>query len=803
VLSRGRRDVLGTFVAVLLGTAILTLALTLLTSGSPVTPARFGDLAAAVVSPAVRTPADPFPERRPWSSAAAEALAGRLATVPGVTAAVPDRTFYAQPVLGGRPAAVTEGHGWASAALAPYPLVAGRAPAGDKEVVLGRAAGVPVGGPVTLLTATGPSEWTVSGLIAADGVYVADPVAARLSPGVRVIGVLGDPEPAALHPAARSAAAPADAGTVLTGTALGELEPRADARTRWIGLQVLTAMSALGAFACVFVIASTSAYSVSRRRRTFGLLRAVGATPGQIRRSVLREAATVGAAASAAGVTLGVLLAPVIGSVLVDAGFQPPSYQTGPRLWPIAAGLAAGPLVAVLGAAAAARRAARIGPLEALREAEIDARPMTRTRWSAGLACAALGAVAGLLTTLTGDLTDLATYALVSAMAVVVAATLLAPVVVPPLISVLLGPFRGPIGTIARESARTGVRRTASTAAPVLLTVAFAAFIAGNVQTSAGAYAERRAAQVRAGAVLTPDGTPGLTDAAVAAAPGAAALLPADAYLDSTVLAAVGVEPETLARAVPATAAAVRALTTPDAVVLTASRAAQGNHPIGASITVTLGDGEARRLRVAGVIPDRVVPAEMVLSRTTVRAHDPSALTSAVLLPAGMPGAAPLGSRVVDPATYARQADAAEDRLIWIFTVLLIGVSAGYGVLAVANTLLMAATHRIGDIRRLRLAGATPRQVRLALATESAAVVLIGTLLGGASAALALWGSVAGLRAQTGLPVSVSMPWPVLAATVGACLTLAVLTSLVPAAQLGTTRAARAAATRSGSPAGI
>jgi hypothetical protein len=47
------------------------------------------------------------------------------------------------------------------------------------------------------------------------------------------------------------------------------------------------------------------------------------------------------------------------------------------------------------------------------------------------------------------------------------------------------------------------------------------------------------------------------------------------------------------------------------------------------------------------------------------RAHDPSALTSAILLPAGTPAhRAAVGSRVVDVATYARAADAEEDRLV-------------------------------------------------------------------------------------------------------------------------------------------
>ena len=79
----------------------------------------------------------------------------------------------------------------------------------------------------------------------------------------------------------------------------------------------------------------------------------------------MREAATVGAVAGMAGAVLGVLLAPLIGRVLVDVGFEPASFIVGVHLWPVMASLLAGPLVAVAGSLAAARRAAGVGPLEA------------------------------------------------------------------------------------------------------------------------------------------------------------------------------------------------------------------------------------------------------------------------------------------------------------------------------------------------------------------------------------------------------------------------------------------------------
>jgi putative ABC transport system permease protein len=230
------------------------------------------------------------------------------------------------------------------------------------------------------------------------------------------------------------------------------------------------------------------------------------------------------------------------------------------------------------------------------------------------------------------------------------------------------------------------------------------------------------------------------------------------------------------------------ALAAPDTVVLTESRAGQLGRTAGDTVGVTFADGVEVALRVVAVVPGNVVPAEMVLGRDTVRAHDPSALASAVLVPGTPPAHPAIGARVVSVATYAREADAHEDRLVWVFTVLLIVVSAGYGAMAIANTLLMATAQRAGDFRRLRLAGATPRQVLLMVATESTVVVAIGSILGGACAVLALWGSAVGLGEQTGRAVPLVVPWPTLLAVTGACLALALVAGALPARFLAARR---------------
>src|SRR3954466_16038643 len=85
------------------------------------------------------------------------ALAARLAAVPGVSAAIGDVSVPAR--IGPRAAVA---HGWSSAALTPYVLRAGRAPAGPGEVVTGYRASL--GAHLRLYSTAPPRPVTVVGI---------------------------------------------------------------------------------------------------------------------------------------------------------------------------------------------------------------------------------------------------------------------------------------------------------------------------------------------------------------------------------------------------------------------------------------------------------------------------------------------------------------------------------------------------------------------------------------------------------------------------------------------------------------
>ncbi|MFY1575803.1 FtsX-like permease family protein [Verrucosispora sp. WMMD703] len=787
-----RRSV-SAFVVVAAGVALVAATTLLLASGRPQVPDRLAYAAVVVQSPEAGASADSFAPTRPWSAARAAELTSRLTEVPGVTAAVPDRTFYAQALVDGRPPATDgqredahQGHGWSSTRLGGFRLTAGEAPRQAGEVVVDRALGLRPGRPITLLTAAGPQSYTVTGLVDAPGVYVADEVAAALAPGVRAIGLLVAAGADAEDVAAAARGVVGGDGRALTGDGRGALEPRGDARTRWIGMQVLTATAALAGFVTVFVVASAFAFTVAQRRRELGLLRAVGATSGQIRRMVYVEALVVGVTAGIAGLLVGAALAPVLGRLLVDVGFQPATFRVRYEHWPVAVSLAAGPVIALLAVWSASRRAARVRPLEALREAAVEQRPIGRLRTATGALLVAVGVALSLGTATSDDARSAATFALYAVMALVAGVAVLAPTVVGPVVRMLRLPVRRPggaIGMLVRAGALTATRRTASIAAPVLLTVAFAVLVSGMVRTTTAAYAAGRADNVNAGWIVVPDRTPGLSDQAVAAT-GGTALLPTTVFVSDPArppvnrpLTALGVDPAGFSaanRALTVIAGSLSDLSGGDTVVVTASANRQPTD----RYALVFADGELVSLRVVAVVADDSIPGDLLLRRSVVREHDPSALSSAVYVQELIDP--PAGARILDVEGWAAEADRAEDRLVWLATLLLIGVSAGYGAVAVANTLLMAAAGRLPDLRLIRLAGATRRQVIWLVAAESALVVLIGALLGGAVAFVGLLSIRAGLAEQAGVPVDLVVPWSVVGGVVGLCLLLAVLASALP-----------------------
>ena len=142
-------------------------------------------------------------------------------------------------------------------------------------------------------------------------------------------------------------------------------EAFARAQSGFAGIAFLLGLVALGAGA--FLVANTLAMTLSERTREIGLLRAAGTTGRQVRGLVVRQGLAIGLAGSLLGLPLGL----AIGAIIVSAvSSSRTALVTDVALNPavMALTLFLGVGVTLLAAWAPAAEAARVSPLEALRQ---------------------------------------------------------------------------------------------------------------------------------------------------------------------------------------------------------------------------------------------------------------------------------------------------------------------------------------------------------------------------------------------------------------------------------------------------
>jgi putative ABC transport system permease protein len=488
-------------------------------------------------------------------------LAGRLERIDGVRRAIADHTFAADVVdeRGRLMPDAERGHGWSSAALASLTLNVGRPPAGVDDVVVDAGLGAHVGDRLRIDAAAGRRSFTVVGVVPASrhaAVYVRDDVAARMAGRPDLVGLLVEPDadPAVVADRVREALD----GTgfrVLTGAKRGEAESLDGALAREEIVAGLTVFGMLAAFVAVFVVSSTFALSVQQRHRELALFRAIGTSPGQVRRMVAGEALVVATLAVIVGAPLGVLFAFVERRLFSSVHMLPSDLHLVTGWMPFAAALLMAIVTTQLAAFASARRASRIRPVDALREAAVQRRPLSWLRGLAGLAALAGGAAA-LLASTGGDGSD----APAAAMVWMVAAALLGPGLALPFVWLLGLPLRllgGGTGLLAGANTRANLRRVASIATPLMLTVSLASTILFSRTTIERQTSQQASRSITAEHVLRSSAgglTPGVAAAArrvrgVTAASGsfATAVEVADGGGNLRSLPARAVDPETLA----------------------------------------------------------------------------------------------------------------------------------------------------------------------------------------------------------------------------------------------------------------
>ncbi|WP_192815913.1 MULTISPECIES: ABC transporter permease [Streptomyces] len=687
----------------------------------------------------------------------------------------------------GRPAV---GRSWPSAVLTRYELAEGRAPRDGSEVVLdgSLAAGGPAPGERVVLRADGTARtYTVSGIArtghggeAPPAVFFTEPRLTALAghPGrIDAIGVVAEPGVSrdALRDAIgavlpeRSGVPGSDRGVrVLTGAERGEAEQVDALGGRGDQLALLGSIGGTVLMVALLVIASTLSQAIHQRSGELALLRAVGASPRQLRSAIGREAGRVSAAAALLGGIGAVPLGLAMRSLLTTGTLPLPV----PWWLPPASALTGGLLVALLArpvAMLAARSITRLRPAAALGAATADEPSEPgRFRTVAGVVLAFAGiSSAGVATTQSGQAAGAAASG--AAMSLVIAVALLGPRISRIALGVLGRPLRrvgGVSGFLAERAASAHTRRLATAFTPIVLVVAFVCVQLASGPTMERAAGQQASAALRADLVATGGGAglPAGAARAVREAPGVtaatgvlrSAVVLADREAGEPVLTrlpVLGVEARGLSGTLDpgVTAGDLDRLTGRDAVAVGADRAKSLDVGPGDRVALRLGDGTRVEPRIVAVYEHALGLGEFLFPREALAGHVSAARDQVVLIRTGAasgadPAAAvrealaPYGGGVTvraatgDDVAIAPPVSDGDNAMI----VIGVGVIGGFALLAVVSTLALITIGRRGEFRLLRMVGTGRRQLRRMLVLETGLVTFAGLVIGTAVAAVPL-----------------------------------------------------------------
>lgn len=716
---------------------------------------------------------DAYTEKYPLSvrSSLPAALPASIEQIPGVRAVITDTAVAASVAPAGPNAGAgrsAQVHPWSAAALAPYSLTAGRAPSAAGEVVvstrLADELGAVPGERLELTVPGGPSAVRVVGVAApgasstplAPAIFVSDALAAGLTGGaVQVIGV--QPEPgvtvAQLATAVRQVVdSPTDRPDgaypeVFTGTDRGTAESLDVGEARDFVVALAGSFGGCALLIALIVIAGCIGLSTRQRHRDIALLRAIAATPRQVRRLVVRETMVVAFLAAATGVWPGLLGARWLRTQFVDRGIVPDDFALHVSWLPPLVAAACAVLIAIAAAWIASLRPSRTRPSKALAESAVERRGIGLVRALLGLVALAGGIVLAVLSgSIAGE--SAAAISVGTVFALVTAVALLGPLVIGAA-TVLSAPLLRPLGVTGRlATATTGA--AAARLSTVLTALVLAVGLGGSmwfVQTSQThvAAAQSRAGVVADEVVVAPESglSPTLTAAlrrlgGVRAATGLVRTTWMTARSGGTDYTLQGVDPAGLGATLDldVTEGSLQDLHG-DTVAVDTLTAQELHLRLGSHLPGWYGDGAAGDPRVVAIYQRGLGFASLTMDRAQVAPHtsglddlvlvrlDASPAATAATLRRTITQLAP-GATLVAASDYQAQLAQEVVESGWSQRVIT-AVLVLYAVIAAANALVMYGLGRRREYAVLRLAGTTRRQIRRMVTLEH--VILLGATL--------------------------------------------------------------------------
>ena len=584
----------------------------------------------------------------------------------------------------------------------------------------------------------------------------------------------------------------------------------------------------------VIIISTTFGILLAQRRRQIGLMRAVGASGGYVRRMVLGEAIVLGVLGSLLGIVLGIVFS-LIAAARTGALWFGLSWPVGELVGEFLIGV----LITVLAAFLPAIRATRVAPLEALRPV-----PTVEERRKASIAriivCSLLFLIGVGLSVLTFHVDNLASIpvAIGSAILLSIAVLAAAPLYVPSLIK-LFGLVIRPFGPTARLSTSNAVRnpsRTSLTAVALMLAVGLSMTLQIGTATmrSTGDRmieehfpvdmqistlppmddepapdGEQSTADAESGS-STPDATAGTSNGKVGQHPEAPALpktvlgtiddLPnvasqlqlestladlgdkgKDSYQNSVVV--YGAEKDKMSQI----SDVVSEKLNDDTIVVNDSLPFRTGEKI--KVTGSKGTVELSVVKVSGVLDfsealtttaalDRLSDNHQV-SAVWMKMQDRTNMTS--VMERLTPLMSTSGVSVSGGFPAAGMLDKILDVILMIITALL-GVAVLIALVGVANTLGLSVLERRRESALLRAMGMQKRSLRLMLLHEALQTSFVGVFVGVVAGGYFAWLGISSIfrTADTNVQIHFGVDWPWTIGLILICMAAAALASILP-----------------------
>ena len=530
---------------------------------------------------------------------------------------------------------------------------------------------------------------------------------------------------------------------------------------------LLMVFAVVALFVGSFIIYNTFSIMVAQRKRENAVLRAIGASERQVTSALLLEAVVMGLVGSLIGFGAGFGMAVLLRGLLGAVGIDMP--DGGLVLLPrtVVASLAVGMVITVASAVLPARRGAKVPPIAALRDEAVEQRGFSKRRFVSGMALLAVAValvVAGLIVSIA---------VLGAGVALLfIALFVLGPLIARPVSRLLGAPvarWRGMSGELARENSMRNPKRTARTAAALMVGVALVVAIT--------VFASSTKASIRSvfgkqfvGDFVVSTTTFGFGGLPVTLAPEIGAVDGVEAAtgiqlglarIDGRDTAVSVVDPATVGKVFDfgLTQGSLADLGA-DGVMLSTTEADKRGVALGDTLALTFLDGSSHAVRVVGIYDKDELAGEYAIAKALYAASgaDQYDFSVFVTLTSGASSAAveaeirPLVEAYPFADLQSRH-DYIESQAKQIDTFVnlvygLLALAVVIAVFGIANTLSLSVYERTRELGLLRAVGATRSQVRSMVRWEAVITALLGAVQGMVVGILLGWAVIVSLRDQ-------------------------------------------------------